>query len=152
RPMLEEHGFSSPTEFFRRQLIASENPDPVILSIGSGNCDLEIDLCESLLATGRKASFDCLELNPMMLRRGQASATRKGIADNISFLACDINKWVARRTYDFVIANQSLHHVTALESVFDQVKSCLHDRGLFLVSDVIGRNGHMRWPEALTEV
>jgi SAM-dependent methyltransferase len=153
RPMLEEHGFSSPTDFFRSQLLAAADPDPVaILSLGSGNCDLEVGLCESLVAAGRPATFDCLELNPRMLGRAQQLATEKGVVGHFSFVECDVNQWVARRKYDFVIANQSLHHITGLEKVFDQVKGCLQQRGRLLVSDMIGRNGHRRWPEALAEV
>jgi hypothetical protein len=33
--------------------------------------------------------------------------------------------------------------------LFDQVKNGLHDDGCFVISDMIGRNGHQRWPEAL---
>lgn len=47
-----------------------------------------------------------------------------------------------------VIANQSLHHVIKLEDLFDSVRERLGDRGCFLISDTIGRNGHQRWPEA----
>lgn len=51
--------------------------------------------------------------------------------------------------YDGVMANQSLHHVTHLEHLFDQVKHGLHADGSFVISDMIGRNGHQRWPESL---
>ena len=50
------------------------------------------------------------------------------------------------------MANQSLHHVLELEALFDAVAAALHPRGLFVVSDMIGRNGHQRWPEALAIV
>jgi hypothetical protein len=36
-----------------------------------------------------------------------------------------------------------------LEELFDAVTGCLSDHGYFLVDDMIGRNGHQRWPEAL---
>ena len=54
--------------------------------------------------------------------------------------------------YDAVIANQSLHHVVNLEGLFDQVKRSLRPGGQFLISDMIGRNGHQRWPEALAVI
>src|SRR5262249_10293585 len=57
-------------------------------------------------------------------------------AGNFSFVECDLNKWVARRKYDVVIPNQSLHHITALESVLDQAKACLRDFGLLLAGDL----------------
>jgi len=45
-----------------------------------------------------------------------------------------------------------LHHLVALEHLFDGVAKCLAPHGRFIVSDMIGRNGHMRWPEALVIV
>lgn len=46
------------------------------------------------------------------------------------------------------MANQCLHHVVELEHLLDRVKAMLHPDGRFAVSDMIGRNGHQRWPEA----
>ena len=46
-----------------------------------------------------------------------------------------------------------LHHVLNLEDLFNQIKLKLKDENSrFLTYDMIGRNGHMRWPEALFEV
>jgi hypothetical protein len=36
-----------------------------------------------------------------------------------------------------------------LENLFDEIVKCLLPNALFVTNDVIGRNGHMRWPEAL---
>jgi hypothetical protein len=45
-------------------------------------------------------------------------------------------------------ANHSLHHVVELESLFSQVAASLAGDGALVVNDMIGRNGHRRWPEA----
>lgn len=45
------------------------------------------------------------------------------------------------------MANHSLHHIEKLEHVFDWSHAHLSDRGTFATCDIIGRNGHMRWPE-----
>ena len=37
----------------------------------------------------------------------------------------------------------------ALEHLFEVIHEALEENGLFLTTDMIGRNGHMRWPEAL---
>src|SRR2546421_428065 len=37
-----------------------------------------------------------------------------------------------------------------LEVLFDKIYQTLHPDGYFVTDDMIGRNGHMRWPEALT--
>jgi hypothetical protein len=42
--------------------------------------------------------------------------------------------------------------VVALEHLFDVVGASLQPHGRFIVSDMIGRNGHQRWPEALAIV
>ena len=64
----------------------------------------------------------------------------------------DFNRWQPQRKYAAVIANQSLHHVVNLEGLFDAIASALTPQGLFVTSDMIGRNGHQRWPEALAIV
>src|SRR5262249_46889203 len=50
------------------------------------------------------------------------------------------------------IASHSLHHVVELEHLLDQARSALEPCGRFVINDMIGRNGHMRWPEALAIV
>lgn len=84
-----------------------------------------------------------------MLDRGVKAAQAEGVAPQIVPLRADFNHWVPEGRYDAVLANMSLHHVVNLEHLFDRVKACLFPSGRFIVSDIIGRNGHMRWPEAL---
>ena len=146
-PKLQSFGFSSPTGMFAKHLISSTGPRPVrFLSLGAGNCDLEIDLARSL-----KGDFmiDCVDLNPAMLERGLQAAQNAGLSSQLNFMPADLNAWTADAEYDAVIASQSLHHVVNLEGLFDQVKRSLRPGGQFLISDMIGRNGHQRWPEAL---
>ncbi len=57
--------------------------------------------------------------------------------------------WPTYNPCDIIICNQSLHHVTELESLFSIISTTLVDDGFLLVSDVIGKNGHQLWPEAL---
>jgi len=54
--------------------------------------------------------------------------------------------------YDGIMANQSLHHVVNLEGLLAEVRRGLAPRAFFVVDDMVGRNGHMRWPEALAAV
>jgi SAM-dependent methyltransferase len=144
-PKLQPFGFSSPTGMFAAQLESSSRP--ALLSLGSGNCDLEIQLAATLHAT-----VDCVDLNAAMLDRGRAAAGNAGVSSHLNFIPADLNSWNATARYDAVIANQSLHHVVNLEGLFEQVKRSLRPGGRFLISDMIGRNGHQRWPEALDVV
>jgi len=120
------------------------------VSIGAGNCELEVDLAQRLRKKGY-ANFliECRELNPAMLARGRAMAEQAGVDANLAFVEADVNQWRAERAYDAALASQSLHHVQNLEGLFEQVRCALRPGGQFVVSDMIGRNGHMRWPEAL---
>ncbi len=60
-----------------------------------------------------------------------------------------MNKGLPEEKYDVVIANHALHHFVELEKLFDGIHRCLRKDGFFITCDMIGRNGHMRWPEAL---
>jgi SAM-dependent methyltransferase len=154
RPKLETFGFSSPNGMFRKfveeQFSEGSSDMKRIASIGSGNCDLEIDLALHLRAKGHTGfTIDCFDLNPTMIERGRDSAVKSGVAAQMRFHQVDLNEWDPQEHYDAVAANQTLHHILKLEDLFTRVKNCLKPGGAFLVSDMIGRNGHQRWPEAL---
>lgn len=154
RPIFEDAGIASIEAFFGDNLHAAAqrtgSAAPRFLSIGSGNCDTEVSVALALRAMGLKDFvLECMELNEDMLLRGKGHAESRGVAGNLAFTRGDFNSWTASARYDGIMANQSLHHVLNLEGLFSQVKAGLHEKGYFVVSDIIGRNGHMRWPEAL---
>ncbi len=153
-PDMRRFGFSNPVDFFTRYIqdyLKASKPRIIqILSIGSGNCDMELKIATELLRwEHNNFVFECLDLNPDMLERGKVAVSGAGLADNFIFSRDDFNRWKPSRKYGCVLANQSLHHVLNLEGLFDSVKKSLEPGGIFLVSDMIGRNGHMRWPEAM---
>ena len=149
-PKLQSLGVGSLNEMFLTHLEnACLGPPPRFVSLGAGNCDLELEFARALKAKGHDFTLDCLELNPTMLERGRVAADAAGLSSNLNFIPADLNAWNAAGGYDAVVANQSLHHVVNLEGLFDEVKRCLRPGGTFLISDMIGRNGHQRWPEAL---
>ena len=157
RPMLEEFGFSNPDQFFAKFLRESGDACgdecPVFISIGAGNCDTEIRVARQMKQAGL-ANFviECLDMNPYMLERGRKLAESEGLSAHIVFVQGDFNKWKADKPYSGVMANQSLHHVLKLEHLFDAIHAALKPQALFITSDMIGRNGHQRWPEALKEL
>jgi len=157
RPMLETFGFSNPDQLFAKHLLESAVrrgvAAPAFLSIGAGNCDTEVRVSRLLREAGlAEFTIECLDLNPAMLARGREMAEREGVAAHIVTTEGDFNRWAARRTYDGIMANQSLHHVVNLEGLLAEVRRSLAPRAFFVVDDMVGRNGHMRWPEALTAV
>ena len=153
RPKLERFGFSSPTGMFQKFLgetCQREAYGPKrFISIGSGSCDLEIGLAQHLLSKGYSDFvIDCLDINPTLLERGRAQALQNGMETRISCLQADFNRWEPDHEYDAVIACQTLHHVVNLEGLFKNLRDALKPNGAFIISDMVGRNGHQRWPEA----
>jgi len=153
-PIFQDAGFTSIAEFFSSNLLVAATRArctmAYFVSVGSGNCDLEVSIAKNLLKAGfNDFVLECLEINPVMLERGKQIAKENGVLDNMDFVEADFNTWKPVKQYHGVMANQSLHHVTRLEHLFDQVTKALHKDGSFVISDMIGRNGHQRWPEAL---
>ena len=108
-------------------------------------------MAERLLEEGASNfSLECLDLNPYMLERGRRRGHEKRLLNWVTFTETDVNSWEPRRPYDVVMANQSLHHFVQLESIFTHVRHALTPDGFFLIDEMIGRNGHKRWPEALS--
>lgn len=156
RPRLEEFGFSYPEDFFARQIerhIAAVDNPVRIISIGAGNCDSEVTVARLLRERGmHEFSIECLDITAPMLQRGRALVDSEGLSHHFRFTLDDFNQWKPKETYNVVMANQSLHHVTELEQLFDAIHAAIGENGVFVTSDMIGRNGHQRWPEALTIV
>lgn len=158
RPKLEGLGFSSPEDMFYSQALEALRDRPAsdlrILSVGAGNCDLEIGILERLREEGAKElRCDCIELNAAMIERGRHAAESKKLSSSLRFLEADFNEWRANgECYHLIIANQSLHHVLALEHLLGELRKSLSPHGRLVISDMIGRNGHRRWPEALEAI
>lgn len=153
-PKFQTLGFDNPNAFYLgyiRSIASKPAASCRILSLGAGNCDTEVELaCILKKSNTENFIFDCLDINSQMLVRGEQLALKQGVADHFRFLESDINSWrPAGETYDVVIANQSLHHFVELELLFQKTYDALAQHGYFLTNDMIGRNGHMRWPEAL---
>jgi SAM-dependent methyltransferase len=153
-PRFDELGIASLDSFYAQPIIARcrrrKGAVVRVASLGSGNGELEVRLAQSVVGAGF-ANFEvsCLELNSTMQERTQALAEASGVGGHLRLVEADLNAWTADEKYDVVIASHSLHHVVALEHVFEQIASGLKSDGVLLVNDMIGRNGHMRWPEAL---
>lgn len=153
RPLMEEFGFSYPEDFFALQIqrqAAALGRHVQVISIGAGNCDNEVHIAKLLLERGVSAfTITCLDITDAMLQRGHQLAGREGLLPYFRFANADFNRWHPSESYDVVMANQSLHHVTNLEGLFDAIYQAIGPSGVFVASDMIGRNGHLRWPEAL---
>ncbi len=122
----------------------------VLYSIGAGDCTVEIGLAQRLAAEGTKdARIVCLELSPIRLDRARRVAASKGVAELMEFRVTDLNVWTAPEPVDVFIAHHTLHHLVELEAIYDAMYAAMTPESVFLTADMIGRNGHQRWPETL---
>jgi len=153
-PMLQEFGAVSPEDYIalnlHRAAQRTGSPHPRFVSLGAGNCDAEVRIAQSLIERGLTTfTLECLDINPATLARGAEMAKQAGLEGRVVPLLQDLNAWSPSGEYDAIMANQSLHHMLELERVFDAVKRALRGpEAAFVISDMIGRNGHQLWPEA----
>jgi SAM-dependent methyltransferase len=142
-------------EFFARGMTQEQDRARSLrlLSIGSGDATYELDVAQRILADGyTDFVIECAEISPLMNSRAEQRVAAAGMAQHFKLLEVDINTWTSEGRYDGAMAHHSLHHIVELEHVFLNVKRSLQPGANFCVADMIGRNGHMRWPEVLEYV
>lgn len=121
-----------------------------IVSIGSGDSQIELRICEKLHAIGyNNIDILCVDIAFGAIQRAKDEVEKYGLADNFRFMVCNIEEVLEVELFDVVIANQVLHHIVNLEILFDKIQKSIRQDGAFLSVDIIGRNGHMFWPETL---
>jgi len=121
-----------------------------ILSIGSGDGQIEVAIAENMIRRGfRSFTILATELADVRLDRARKLVADKGLADYFEFKIVDVNEWDPGEKFSGVMAQHTLHHIVELERMFDFIDRNLEDEGVFPIVDMIGRNGHMRWPETL---
>src|SRR5262249_28673671 len=157
RPKLEAFGFTHPEamfgHYFGLAYRARKSGTRRFMSIGTGECTSEIALARHLVDRGHdEFVIECMDINPGLLATAASMASESGVGAHIVPVETDINKWKPAVEYDGVLANSSLHHIVNLEGLFEGIEQSLAPTGTFVTSDMIGRNGHMRWPEALAIV
>ncbi len=155
RPKLEEVlGISGMEEFYVKFILQfhADHPEKQVLiySLGAGNSDIEIRIAQ-MLRDQRLTNFQfrCLDISPDMLARGRELALQSHLGDCFEFLEMDVARWRAGNSAAVVMAHHSLHHMETLEETFANIKKAIGEDGYFLTCDMVGRNGHLRWPEAL---
>jgi hypothetical protein len=132
---------------FRRAFSLTNNR--TVVSLGAGDASMEVDIAKSLRAAGeRDFRIICTELSDHLIQRGTDHARVEGVSEHIVYEQADLNTWRPATLCAAFMANQSLHHFVELEGIFDLVDRHLAPGGRFISNDMIGRNGHLRWPEA----
>ncbi len=117
-----------------------------ILSLACGNGDLEIDLLNKL-STQDRVTIIGVDVNPKMIARAREMAKKQNLSQ-AKFEVQDLNFPNLSAPIDIVLANQSLHHLVKLENLFDEIAAKASPDMIFLINDMIGRNGHIMWPNS----
>jgi SAM-dependent methyltransferase len=152
-PLIRELGFAGFHEMLDdlvAEQCARRFPEPTrLVSLGAGTGETEIGIADRLAQRGiENLEITLLELNPQLIEQGRADAEARGFGERVSGVPVDLNTWRADRPADIYFASHSLHHVVELENLFAEVRSSMDPKGILLINDMIGRNGHVRWPEA----
>src|SRR5437660_341660 len=134
---------------FAKEALRQPGSGRRIVSLGAGDCVFEVAIIKKLLEMGETDFVvEAIELSPLRFDRARTNAVNEGVEQYLVFSEGDLNTWTPLGKYSAVIAKDALHHVLALEHLFEVIHEALEETGLFLTTDTIGRNGHMRWPEA----
>lgn len=152
RPIVESFGFCSFDDVIFSYLVKTcqlnSSRELLFVSLCSGNCEREIGFAKRLLDQNiQNFRFECFEINPSMLERGRKLASTNDVLSYFNFVNADVNFLNFNSKVDIVLAFQCLHHLVELEDIFNEIKLKLDDDGYFIYQDMIGRNGHQRWPE-----
>ena len=153
-PLLREaFGAESVVEIYSRHLASAVLRSGIaeVVSLGSGSGALEIGIARWARDHGMAPfRITCLELSPGLAREARQAACEAGVDDLVQVIEADLNREIpVRRQVGGFMAHHSLHHLVELEQVFGHVRNWLHPEGAFVTMDMIGRNGHMCWPETL---
>jgi SAM-dependent methyltransferase len=156
RPKFERLGATSPEDLYRveirRHAQALAGRELRIASLGAGACDLELRLMQWLQQDGIDARMDCVDLNPRLMQAGESRARELGLDERMRFIAADATGFRDPQPYDVLVVNQFFHHVAELEVFCAALSRLLAPDGVLLSSDVVGRNGHLPWPDVDAQV
>jgi SAM-dependent methyltransferase len=149
RPGMEQvFGSSDLTSFYVNAYIAARpQAQGRILSIGCGDGTIEVDIAKALCARGLDFELLAADLSPLLLNRARTKIAEAHLGKHVKAIEVDLNDIALDGPFDVIMANHSLHHIVGLEQLFDFARIVLTDQGVFATQDMIGRNGHQRWPE-----
>ncbi|MBZ5554795.1 MAG: class I SAM-dependent methyltransferase [Acidobacteriia bacterium] len=120
-----------------RYILQQYFPTPVnrALSLGCGDGGLE----RYALHAGAVAIFDAYDASSGAIETARKTAEIEGLLPRINYAVADLNQLqVPINRYEAVFASMSIHHVQALEAVFEGVRNGLKPSGYFILNEYIG--------------
>lgn len=121
------------TSFMRRHF--ADRAAMTALSLGSGTGNREIELAR----TGKFGRIDAVEISHARIDYSRARADRAGLSGVIRYIEVDAARVaLPRESYDCVIAEQFLHHVSPLEGMLERIREFLKPDGFFIFNEFVG--------------
>jgi len=92
------------------------------VSVGSGDCSYEVELCDYLLSQNLKnCVFICTEVNENLIAQARERIRQAGIGEWLRVEYFDVNRDNLDFPVDGFVAHHSLHHVVELERLFAMI-------------------------------
>ncbi len=105
------------------------------LTLGCGTGHREVELAES----GIFSQVEGIDFSAARIKHAREWAARKGVDDIVDFTISDVNRIEARsECYDFILAEQALHHFSHLEEIFAFINNSLKPEGKFVFNEYVG--------------
>jgi ubiquinone/menaquinone biosynthesis C-methylase UbiE len=113
------------------------------LSIGCGTGEREIEWAR----TGKFRNIDAYDISPERIEIARSKTSRVPGGATINYLAADIgNLRLPDSSYDLIIFEHSLHHLSPLDTLLDRVSNVLKPGGHLFANEFVGPS-KFQWTE-----
>jgi SAM-dependent methyltransferase len=123
----------NPLEWFRRKYLAQ--PADLGLSLGCGFGEFD----RRAIRTGIARRLHANDISTGAIEKAVITADKEGLSSRIQYAVANLDEIVLPpNTYDAVLAQSSIHHVTNLEHLFDQIRTAMKPKAVFFLDEYIG--------------
>jgi SAM-dependent methyltransferase len=133
-------------QYFIHKYFPEGTPVDRVLTLGCGDGGFERGLAQYNFARAHDA-FDIAE---GAIQKAVEAARAAGLT-HVRYEVADLNRVaLAPDRYDVVFGLSAIHHISALENLFTQVRASLTPGGFFLLDEFIGPS-QFQWPDTQLE-
>jgi SAM-dependent methyltransferase len=132
--------------YFIEMYFADRMPVDRVLVLGCGPGEFE----RGLTQYGFAREYDAIDIADGAIEKAKKAAADLGLS-NIHYRRADLNKIVLPAGhYDVIFGISSVHHISALEHLYEQVCRALKRDGYFYLEEYIGAS-QFQWPDRQVE-
>jgi SAM-dependent methyltransferase len=149
--LLAAFGYSNVHEIYASQISSAikRSSTSLVYSLGCGDGEQELAVLTASDNLGfEKFKIIGIELSPSSANKARINAEKLGLSNRFEVIEGDLNLGLpSGPPVAAYMIHHVLHHVIELELLLDNISNSLHCDGELITFDMIGRNGHMLWPE-----